>query len=164
MLGWGESCRSFWLNSGEMTDWLGADGPLRDRIKAAWWRIGSSGRSNHDEFCITESIPRRTSVSSALEVGSTLIEESAADIVATRRVIDVSGDGPNNDGNPMREVHDRVIGQGIVVNGLPVMMTMPMATTPTWINITRPALRADEAPLSWSPTASRISAPPCGTS
>jgi len=64
---------------------------------------------------------RRTSVSSALELGSTLIEASAADIVATRRVIDVSGDGPNNDGNPMREVHDRVIGQGIIVNGLPVM-------------------------------------------
>lgn len=64
---------------------------------------------------------RRTSVSSALELGSTLIEASAADIVATRRVIDVSGDGPNNDGNSMREVHDRVIGQGIVVNGLPVM-------------------------------------------
>jgi hypothetical protein len=64
---------------------------------------------------------RRTSVSSALELGSTLIEASAADIVATRRVIDVSGDGPNNDGNPMREVHDRIIGQGIVVNGLPVM-------------------------------------------
>jgi hypothetical protein len=64
---------------------------------------------------------RRTSVSSALELGSTLIEASAADIVATRRVIDVSGDGPNNDGNPMREVHDRVIAQGIIVNGLPVM-------------------------------------------
>jgi hypothetical protein len=64
---------------------------------------------------------RRTSVSSALELGSTLIESSASDIVATRRVIDVSGDGPNNDGNAMREVHDRVIAQGIVVNGLPVM-------------------------------------------
>jgi hypothetical protein len=64
---------------------------------------------------------RRTSISSALEMGSTMIEASAGDIVATRRVIDVSGDGPNNDGNPMREVHERVIGQGIVVNGLPVM-------------------------------------------
>ena len=64
---------------------------------------------------------RRTSVSSALELGSLLIESSEKDIVATRKVIDVSGDGPNNDGNPMREAHDRVIGQGIVVNGLPVM-------------------------------------------
>ena len=60
-------------------------------------------------------------MSSALELGSTLIEASAGDIVATRKVIDVSGDGPNNDGNPMREVHERVIGQGIVVNGLPIM-------------------------------------------
>ena len=50
---------------------------------------------------------RRTSVSSALELGSLLIESSEKDIVATRKVIDVSGDGPNNDGNPMRETHDR---------------------------------------------------------
>ena len=64
---------------------------------------------------------RRTSVSGALELGSLLIESSATDIVATRKVIDVSGDGPNNDGNPMTEVHDKVIAQGIVVNGLPVM-------------------------------------------
>ncbi len=64
---------------------------------------------------------RRTSVSSALELGSLLIESSEKDIVATRKVIDVSGDGPNNDGAPMTEVHDKVIAQGIVVNGLPVM-------------------------------------------
>jgi hypothetical protein len=64
---------------------------------------------------------RRTSVSSALELGSLLIESSAGEIHATRNVIDVSGDGPNNDGNPMQEAHDKVISQGIVVNGLPVM-------------------------------------------
>jgi hypothetical protein len=64
---------------------------------------------------------RRTSVSSALELGSLLIEASEKDIVATRKVIDVSGDGPNNDGNPMTETHDKVVAQGIVVNGLPIM-------------------------------------------
>ena len=64
---------------------------------------------------------RRTSVSSALELGSLLIESSEKDIVATRKVIDVSGDGPNNDGNPMMETHDRIVAQGIVVNGLPIM-------------------------------------------
>jgi hypothetical protein len=64
---------------------------------------------------------RRTSVSNALELGSTMIEATEKDIVATRRVIDVSGDGPNNDGDAMREVHDRIIGMGIVVNGLPIM-------------------------------------------
>jgi len=64
---------------------------------------------------------RRTSVSSALELGSLMLQASEKDIVATRRVIDVSGDGPNNDGNPMTEIHDKTIAQGIVVNGLPVM-------------------------------------------
>jgi len=64
---------------------------------------------------------RRTSVSSALELGSLLLESSEKDIVATRRVIDVSGDGPNNDGNPMTEVHEKTIAQGIVVNGLPIL-------------------------------------------
>ena len=67
---------------------------------------------------------RRTSVSSALELSSLLLESSEKDIVATRRVIDVTGDGPNNDGNPMTEAHDKTIGQGIVVNGLPVMDEM----------------------------------------
>ena len=64
---------------------------------------------------------RRTSISSALELGSLLIEGSSKDIVATRRVIDVSGDGPNNDGNPMSQAHESTIKLGIVVNGLPVM-------------------------------------------
>jgi hypothetical protein len=64
---------------------------------------------------------RRTSVSSALDLGTLLLEGSEKDIVATRRVIDVSGDGPNNDGRPMTEVHDKTVAQGIIVNGLPVM-------------------------------------------
>ena len=64
---------------------------------------------------------RRTSISGALELGSLLIESSEQDIVATRKVIDVSGDGPNNDGAVMTQAHDKVIAQGIVVNGLPVM-------------------------------------------
>ena len=52
---------------------------------------------------------------------SLLLEASDKDIHATRKVIDVSGDGPNNDGNPMQESHDKTIAAGVVVNGLPVM-------------------------------------------
>jgi len=64
---------------------------------------------------------RRTSISSALQLGSLLLEASERDITATRRVIDVTGDGPNNFGEPMSPVHDKTIAQGIIVNGLPVM-------------------------------------------
>jgi hypothetical protein len=42
--------------------------------------------------------------------------------VAKRRVIDVSGDGRTNDGPPAEIVRDKLVSQGIVVNGLPVMM------------------------------------------
>lgn len=67
---------------------------------------------------------RRTSISSALELGSLLLESSEKDMTASRRVIDVTGDGPNNFGNPMTESHDKVVAQGIVINGLPVMDDM----------------------------------------
>jgi hypothetical protein len=39
-----------------------------------------------------------------------------------RRVIDISGDGRTNDGAPAELVRDKLVEQGIVINGLPVMM------------------------------------------
>jgi len=98
--------------------------PEYDKVVLDWHiiRDKASATAFAEQVRNTPRTPgRRTSVSSALELGSLLIESSEKDIVATRKVIDVSGDGPNNDGNPMREAHDRVIAQGIVVNGLPVM-------------------------------------------
>ncbi len=73
---------------------------------------------------VPRTLGRRTSISSALELGSLLLESSEKDIVATRKVIDVTGDGPNNAGSPITDVHDRAIAQGIVINGLPVMDDM----------------------------------------
>ena len=67
---------------------------------------------------------RRTSISSAVQLGSLMLEASEKDLTATRRVIDISGDGPNNFGTPMTEAHDKAIAQGVVINGLPVMDDM----------------------------------------
>jgi Protein of unknown function (DUF1194) len=39
-----------------------------------------------------------------------------------RRVIDISGDGRTNDGPPAELVRDKLVAEGIVINGLPVMM------------------------------------------
>lgn len=63
----------------------------------------------------------RTSISNALELGAALIRSNDKDIVATRKVIDVAGDGANNIGKAMEQTRDLVTRQGIVVNGLPVM-------------------------------------------
>ena len=64
---------------------------------------------------------RRTSISGAIEMGALMLEASEKNIVATRRVIDVSGDGPNNDGRPLSETHKEVIAQKVIINGLPIM-------------------------------------------
>jgi hypothetical protein len=45
-----------------------------------------------------------------------------AGFTSKRRVIDVSGDGRTNDGPPAELVRDKLVAQGIVINGLPVMM------------------------------------------
>jgi hypothetical protein len=41
---------------------------------------------------------------------------------ATRRVIDVSGDGPNNMGIPIEVAREPIINAGITINGLPIMI------------------------------------------
>lgn len=62
---------------------------------------------------------RRTSISSALEFGADLFAESQHR--GAKRVIDISGDGPNNQGAPIEYTRDAVVAQGIVINGLPLM-------------------------------------------
>ncbi|MFB2608279.1 DUF1194 domain-containing protein, partial [Rhizobium phaseoli] len=37
-------------------------------------------------------------------------------------VIDVSGDGPNNSGNPVTPVRDKPVASGMVINGLALML------------------------------------------
>jgi len=64
---------------------------------------------------------RRTSIAAALEFGADLFAESQ--YRGIKRVIDISGDGPNNQGEPVVSARDGVIGQGIVINGLPLMTT-----------------------------------------
>jgi hypothetical protein len=63
----------------------------------------------------------RTSISNAIERSIELLNGSDKEISATRRVVDVSGDGPNNDGVSMQQVHDATANNGIIVNGLPIM-------------------------------------------
>jgi len=104
-----------------MIDW---SSPELDRIVLDWTII--DGKNSAEAFAKrVRGAPRtpgqRTSISSALELGSLMLEGSEKDIRATRRVIDVSGDGPNNDGRRLSEVHKEVMAQNIVVNGLPIM-------------------------------------------
>jgi len=60
-----------------------------------------------------------TSISGAIDFSRDLFAEVGS--IAARRVIDISGDGPNNDGRKVVLARDEAIAQGIVINGLPIM-------------------------------------------
>jgi len=65
---------------------------------------------------------RMTSISAALQFSGQLFASSG--VRGIRRVIDVSGDGPNNAGQPVAPVRDELVAQGFVINGLPIMLKM----------------------------------------
>ncbi len=66
---------------------------------------------------------QRTSISSAVDYSVKLLEGS--DLQATRQVIDVSGDGPNNQGRGVLQARDEAVAKGITINGLPIMLRKP---------------------------------------
>jgi hypothetical protein len=69
----------------------------------------------------------RTSVSGALLFGAALFPCSG--YRGLRRVIDVSGDGVNNNGPIVDLTRDEVVAQGITINGLPIMLKRPNPST-----------------------------------
>lgn len=64
---------------------------------------------------------RRTSISGALAFAADLFAESGHR--GMKRVVDISGDGPNNQGNLVVKARDALVAQGITINGLPLMTT-----------------------------------------
>ena len=64
-------------------------------------------------------IPGYTSISGAIDRAAALLAQ--APYVAPRRVIDISANGPNNDGRPVRAARDSAVAEGITVNGLPIL-------------------------------------------
>lgn len=62
-----------------------------------------------------------TSISTAIDFGAGLIAANA--IEGERKVIDVSGDGPNNMGRLVTEARDDAVSQGIIINGLPMLLS-----------------------------------------
>jgi hypothetical protein len=69
----------------------------------------------------------RTSISGAINFAMPLFDENA--LHGLRRVIDISGDGPNNNGIPVTIARDEALQKGIVINGLPIMVKEPSYST-----------------------------------
>jgi hypothetical protein len=79
-----------------------------------------------------EKAPRRlfsggTSISGAIDYSRLILAQSP--FTATRRTIDVSGDGANNIGRPAKIARDEAVRDGITVNGLPILSVEPNLDT-----------------------------------
>ncbi|HTS39520.1 MAG TPA: DUF1194 domain-containing protein [Xanthobacteraceae bacterium] len=104
-------------------EWAGA----QDQKIILPWRL-ISGPESAD--AVADEIARapyrrasRTSISGALQFAMPLFEGSG--YRGLRKVIDVSGDGVNNNGMPVALIRDEVLAKGITINGLPIMLKRP---------------------------------------
>ncbi len=66
--------------------------------------------------------PRSAWGHTAIGDGITAAEQelATAEVKATRRIIDVAGDGANNSGRPVQDARDEAAKQGIIINGLAI--------------------------------------------
>ncbi len=96
------------------------------RIIADWTVIHDSASAMAFAEALTRNPPqtaRRTAISDAIDFAVPFFEQN--DFEGTRRVVDISGDGPNNWGDRVTRSRDLAVAQGIVINGLPIMNGRP---------------------------------------
>ena len=58
-----------------------------------------------------------------IDYGRLLLLQSG--VAPTRRIIDVSGDGVNNNGRPVQQARDEAVAMGITINGLAIINDRP---------------------------------------
>jgi hypothetical protein len=104
-------------------EWAGAE---YQRLVLPWTRIGTPADAFSWASRLDEA-PRAslswTSISGALDYSHRVLAD--APFEGTRRVIDVSGDGVNNSGGPVEAARDKLLAEGVTINGLPIMNDRP---------------------------------------
>ena len=88
-------------------NWMVIDGPESAAVAAARLRDAPYRRA------------QRTSISGAIDAASRLFETNGFD--GARHIIDISGDGPNNNGRFVTQARDEALARGITINGLPLV-------------------------------------------
>jgi len=104
-------------------EWAGIE---YQRLVLPWMRIGSPLDAQRWAEALAEA-PRVslswTSISGAIDMSRRVLADCPFE--ATRRVIDVSGDGVNNSGPPAEVARDAAVAEGIIINGLPIINDRP---------------------------------------
>ncbi|WP_245261151.1 DUF1194 domain-containing protein [Chelativorans sp. J32] len=97
-------------------------GDFSQRVLVPWTVVASAEDAEKVAGMLTASpsqSARRTSISGAINFAADLFAESP--YKGMRRVLDISGDGPNNQGPSVTEARDQLVAGGITINGLPLM-------------------------------------------
>jgi hypothetical protein len=107
-----------------MVQWTG---PTLHVVMVPWFVIKDQ-RTAQAFAAAVAAAPRQifgggTSVSGAIDYSVLLL--NASPYHATRRVIDISGDGSNNLGRPAEQARDEAVKMGIRINGLPILAVEP---------------------------------------
>lgn len=99
-------------------------GPRAHRVVVPW-QILSNAEEAEAIAATIRATPlsgmRRTSISGAISYATADFSDNG--FTGLRRVIDISGDGPNNEGQPVTEARDAALAAGFIINGLPLMTT-----------------------------------------
>jgi Protein of unknown function (DUF1194) len=112
-------------------------GPRLQAPVVPWTQIKDAATAEDFAGAI-ERVPRQlfgggTSISGAIDYGRLVLLQSP--FTASRRTIDVSGDGANNIGRPVQFARDEAVRDGITINGLPILAVEPDLDTYYFENV-----------------------------
>lgn len=101
-------------------------GPHWQKVVVDWTLVHDAASARAFASAVAEEpvmTERRTSISTAIDYAMALFSRNP--FKGPRRVIDISGDGPNNRGRPVLLARAEALAQGITINGLPIINDRP---------------------------------------
>jgi hypothetical protein len=113
-------------------EWSGGSA---QRVVVDWTLIDgeASARKFGDQLLeLPRSFAERTGIGAAIDFSMALLDRAPYE--ATRRTIDVSGDGTNNSGRDVRLARDDAVAKGITINGLVILSERPLSWNPEHTN------------------------------
>jgi hypothetical protein len=105
------------------------------RVLIDWTAIGDTAAAKEFGDRLLEaprSFADRTSISAAITFAMDQLARTPFE--ATRRTIDVSGDGTNNSGADVMAARDAALAQGVTINGLVILSETPLVWNPDHTN------------------------------
>lgn len=107
-------------------EWAGVHAPRYQSLVVPWTILsGSSDAASFADRLAQTPVHRvaGTSISGAIDFSVALFW--SGHVLASRRVIDISGDGSNNQGRLVTDARDEAVARGVTINGLPIMLKEP---------------------------------------